>query len=169
MLKICKNCNKDFIKKDTTIKFCSRSCSNTFTNKTNPKRKPEGNCKKCGKIQSVRIKYCLPCKEKLLEEKRIEKTNRIKITNNNRVKAVVTWRQRTKIKALEYKGNKCIICGYNKCSRALVFHHIDSAKKEFSISSVSRSWETIKKELDKCILLCMNCHAEEHYKLDIKN
>ena len=62
------------------------------------------------------------------------------------------------------KGNKCIICGYNKCQRALNFHHIDPSKKEFDLSSrgLTRSWEKIKNEIEKCVLVCANCHAEIH-------
>ncbi len=48
---------------------------------------------------------------------------------------------------------------------ALQFHHLDEDTKEFSIAQAyNRSWESIKKELDKCILICANCHAEEHYQ-----
>lgn len=36
--------------------------------------------------------------------------------------------------ALEYKGNKCSICGYDKCLGALEFHHLDSEEKDFGIS-----------------------------------
>lgn len=80
------------------------------------------------------------------------------------------YRRRAKIKqmALDYMGNKCQICGYNKCSRALVFHHIDPKEKSFNISRASCSWDKIKKELDKCILVCQNCHAEIHDKLTEK-
>lgn len=64
----------------------------------------------------------------------------------------------------EYMGGKCQICGYNKCSRALTFHHINPKEKSFGISArgFTRSWDKIKKELDKCILLCSNCHMEVH-------
>lgn len=66
--------------------------------------------------------------------------------------------------ALDYKGNKCIICGYDRCSEALDFHHTDPNKKDFSISdnNISYNWDIIKKELDKCILICSNCHREIH-------
>jgi general stress protein 26 len=64
---------------------------------------------------------------------------------------------------LEYKGNKCILCGYNKSKRALCFHHVDESQKLFTISSSHcHSWEKIKKELDKTVLLCSNCHMEVH-------
>ena len=64
-----------------------------------------------------------------------------------------------------YKGNKCEICGYNKCMGALVFHHIDEDLKLFNISgSYCRKWKDIQLELDKTILVCANCHAEIHYK-----
>jgi hypothetical protein len=66
---------------------------------------------------------------------------------------------------IEYKGGKCEKCGYNKCTRALCFHHIDPSTKEFELSSeyiwkVSR--ERMFKEADKCQMLCANCHAELH-------
>ncbi len=55
-------------------------------------------------------------------------------------------------------------CGYNKCLSALEFHHIDPLKKDFNISQFrTTSFESIKKELDKCDLLCANCHREIHY------
>lgn len=75
-------------------------------------------------------------------------------------------RQRNvKQQALEYKGGKCSICGYNKCQAALQFHHIDPIQKDFSISGHKcMSFNTIKPELDKCILVCSNCHAEIHFK-----
>ena len=78
---------------------------------------------------------------------------------------VVTFRRKRKKKAVDYKGSKCILCGYKKCQDALVFHHLDSEEKEFGLSNstgLCRSWEKAKKELDKCILLCANCHIELH-------
>lgn len=66
-------------------------------------------------------------------------------------------------KIRKYKGSECIICGYNKCWRALVFHHTNPDTKSFAISGAhARSWNKIKDELDKCILVCSNCHAELH-------
>ena len=86
-----------------------------------------------------------------------------------RSKAVSKKRKKIKEKAIEYKGGKCVICGYNKCQGALEFHHIDTSKKNFSISStgMTRSWEKIKIELDKCICVCANCHREIHSGLII--
>lgn len=70
-----------------------------------------------------------------------------------------------KKKAIEYKGGKCQICGYDKCENSLTFHHLDPSKKSFQISGrYNISWERLKEELDKCILLCANCHGEEHAK-----
>ncbi len=64
---------------------------------------------------------------------------------------------------VDYKGGKCCICGYNKCLSSLQFHHLDPTKKDFTISSKSStSIEKIKLELDKCILVCANCHGEIH-------
>src|SRR5574343_164259 len=66
-----------------------------------------------------------------------------------------------KEKCIEYKGGKCQSCGYNKCSASLTFHHLNPKKKDVIIGgNHCLSLERIKKELDKCILLCMNCHSE---------
>jgi hypothetical protein len=64
-----------------------------------------------------------------------------------------------------YLGGKCSVCGYDKCAAALDFHHVDASDKgEFQLSqSHCRSWDAVKAELDKCVLLCRNCHAEYHY------
>lgn len=72
-----------------------------------------------------------------------------------------------KTKSVEYKGGKCIECGYNKCLSALEFHHIDPLIKDFTIShfNARKQWEKVKLELDKCILLCSNCHRELHEQI----
>jgi hypothetical protein len=57
-------------------------------------------------------------------------------------------------------------CGYKKNLGALAFHHTDPSKKEFKLdvrSLSNRTYERIEKEIQLCILLCHNCHAEEHY------
>lgn len=80
-------------------------------------------------------------------------------------KNTIAVQQDKKIQALNYKGGKCIKCGYNKYAGALDFHHLDPSKKDFAISRRKNcSLETIKSELDKCILLCRNCHAETHFE-----
>lgn len=78
--------------------------------------------------------------------------------------AVDRRRKQVRLKALEYKGSTCTVCKYNKCLKALEFHHLASDKKDFGISEkgYTRSWKKIIEELDKCILLCANCHREVH-------
>ena len=69
-----------------------------------------------------------------------------------------------KLKAIKYKGGKCIECGYDKCPAALVFHHRNPDEKEFDWNKMRKlAWDTIKTELDKCDLLCCRCHTETHY------
>jgi hypothetical protein len=79
-------------------------------------------------------------------------------------KAVAQRRKAIKLKALEYKGKRCIFCKYSNYVGALEFHHKDSATKEFGIGQkgYTRSWVKVKEELDKCILVCSNCHKEVH-------
>lgn len=78
--------------------------------------------------------------------------------------AVIRRRKKLKSKAVEYKGGKCEVCGYHKCIEALHFHHMDPTRKDFGISAGGfiRSWSKVKEEVDKCIMLCANCHSEVH-------
>ena len=79
-------------------------------------------------------------------------------------RAVTKRRKKLKTMLVEYKGGQCAICGYNRSPDVLEFHHIDESKKEFglSIRGLTRSWERMRVEADKCILLCANCHREVH-------
>jgi predicted nucleic acid-binding Zn ribbon protein len=64
----------------------------------------------------------------------------------------------------------CSICGYNEHPAALHFDHIDPSLKSFTISQdVKKKWEDIINEINKCRVLCANCHAihthkENHYR-----
>jgi len=85
--------------------------------------------------------------------------------NSDKVKR---WRVRKKIRLMEYKGNKCEKCGYNKIEylSAFDFHHKDPTEKEFGFGYKGRciSFDRLKKEADKCSLLCCRCHQEIHDK-----
>lgn len=84
-----------------------------------------------------------------------------RISRDSRRKAIYLWFKQLK--------NKCWICGYNKCHRALDFHHVDN--KKFGLSKCySKSLPSIISEIEKCIILCKNCHIEHHYgMLDISH
>ena len=97
------------------------------------------------------------------KKKRVEKRT---YTDRREYMIMAVSRRRKKLRemARDYKGGKCMICGYYKCQRSLSFHHLNPKEKDFDLSSrgLTRSWERIKKEIDKCVLLCANCHMEIH-------
>ena len=78
--------------------------------------------------------------------------------------AVQKRRDKVKILSVAYKGGKCQVCGYDKYVGALEFHHINPEEKDFGIASkgYTYSWDKVKKEIDKCVLICANCHREIH-------
>ena len=49
----------------------------------------------------------------------------------------------------------------------LQFHHLNTEEKDFTISAKSYSFERLKKEVDKCVMLCSNCHIEVHEEIRI--
>jgi 5-methylcytosine-specific restriction endonuclease McrA len=70
--------------------------------------------------------------------------------------------ERRRIDAISVLGGKCVRCNSNS---DLHFHHIDPATKLFTIArgssfSEKRFWA----EIDKCQLLCYDCHRDEHYR-----
>jgi hypothetical protein len=82
------------------------------------------------------------------------------------VERVTKRRKEVKKKLVEALGGECYLCGYNDYIGALAFHHLDPNKKEFGLSDKgnTRSYERQLKELEKCKLVCLNCHAEIHKK-----
>ena len=74
-------------------------------------------------------------------------------------------RYRAKEASVKYKGGKCEKCGFIGNLACFDFHHINPSNKLFNPNSTelaNKSWEEVKLELDKCLLLCANCHRLEH-------
>lgn len=110
-------------------------------------------------------KICPKCKQEFITKKyghsRRYCYNCVPIITTNGAEA----RKLIKQWAVEYKGGRCEKCGYNKCIVALDFHHLNPKEKDFNLSNrnLNMDWDVIKEELDKCILVCSNCHREIHY------
>lgn len=97
------------------------------------------------------------------QKERIRRKTKSPQSRKKNALAVADWRRNTKERLIEYKGGKCEICGYSKkCPGAYDFHHINPGEKEFGISRSGkcRKYEDLIAEVDKCQLLCKNCHAE---------
>lgn len=95
-----------------------------------------------------------------------ERCNSTKDTCNT----CMTNRHRWALKAqmVEYKGGGCQLCGYNRCSRSLDFHHIDPTQKDFSFAGKHcYGWSRLRAEASKCVCVCRNCHGEVHQALDV--
>lgn len=72
-------------------------------------------------------------------------------------------RKRRKEDIVYVMGGCCQICGYNRAITALDLHHLNPEDKEFSIGTIlNKDWELINAEIQKCILVCANCHREIH-------
>jgi len=87
------------------------------------------------------------------------------ITNTYEYKKLRGLKQ--KLELINKKGGCCMICGYANNLAALEFHHRDPSQKEYQLGVRKISNSSIidlMVELDKCDLLCSNCHKETHYK-----
>ena len=116
--------------------------------------------------------FCCSCKEKLTKENsyaRKTKDYYANLCKSCHCEYTLKRRIYFKQKCVAYKGGECIKCAYNKDLTALEFHHINSQEKDYDPSKMmNKSWDVVKNELDKCILLCSNCHREEHQKINKK-
>lgn len=139
-----------------------------------------GSIKSCGCLANNNSTFsdlteereCILCKEKFIPNNSLRKY----CYNCSPIGLSSADRQRhskriLKHKLIQYKGGKCQKCGYDKCEGALQFHHRDPKEKEFTLSQVNLnntnfSIDIMYKEVDKCDLLCANCHAEIHYLED---
>jgi hypothetical protein len=114
-------------------------------------------------------KLCLKCNEVKVVSDFYFRRNGLHTTPYCKVcskKDAVERAKLVKLQCVKYMGNCCQECGYSKCIGALEFHHMDRNNKKYNISSMfGFSWNNIKKELAKCILLCNRCHVEAEYEL----
>lgn len=147
----CVVCGKDFEAIKSTKKYCSKECMNIARRKRKMENKgnngiQERSCAICGKVfipktslASMRL-CCYDCIPDGIQLTRSTFLHKIK----------------------QYLGGKCIRCGYDKCIKALEFHHIDPSKKDFTISNDQFRLLDAVEEIKKCILVCSNCHKEFH-------
>jgi len=124
-------------------------------------------CKSCGKevSQSARKggRVKLYCNESCRNKWRYK--NDSSVMNRNTYTEQKARGYSNKWKALQYKGGKCQTCGEDRPA-TLCFHHRDPSHKELKLdgrSFANRKWELIKEEVNKCDLLCHNCHNMLHY------
>lgn len=96
-------------------------------------------------------KYCFECSPSYAK-------------GGSRAQTITALRKAMKKEAVRRMGSKCCRCGYDKCTRALEFHHLDPNAKEFGLAAkgICHTWEEFWNEVQKCELLCANCHAELH-------
>jgi len=165
MLKICAKCNKEF---KTTKKINNKwvdsrgriycwECSTLGrgSRKNLANYDLQNNLKKCiycKEFLPLHKDYFKLCKGKSYFESACIKCKNVKVKE----RAI-----KIKNELVELFGGKCLICNYNKCLRALEFHHLNPKEKEFSLSD-GKSIDKMKQELQKCILTCSNCHKEIH-------
>ena len=120
-------------------------------------------CSKCGILKPLNEFYkgcgrgghraeCILCHLSVL--KTPEGRKRINLRNNQ-----------AKDRAIAYLGGKCKDCGGGFIRDVYDFHHRNTKDKAFTLSQrFARSWEVLKPELDKCDLLCANCHRIRHHE-----
>lgn len=109
-------------------------------------------CIVCGaQLQGKQTKFCSSaCKNKHHQSYEAQKTRGLA----------------RKLELVTAAGGRCSRCGYQGNLPALAFHHLDTTSKSFKLdvrSLSNRAFESVLPELDKCILVCHNCHAELHY------
>ena len=100
---------------------------------------------------------CTPCVVSL--NKKYREDNREAYNKNASIK-----RHERKKRAVEYKGGICMNCKQSYHWSAFDFHHVDSSTKHKDPGlMMTHSDIVLFKELDKCVLLCANCHRVEHF------
>ena len=156
---ICVICGKEFESERSTKKYCSDECCNQARRLRYAENKKapipfeqrsnnclERECLLCGKVFKPKTaaanqrQCCYDCMPDGQQLKRGDFLAKLKIQ----------------------RGGTCEKCGYNKCIKALEFHHIDPSQKDFTISNDRFKLIDAITESKKCVLICANCHREIH-------
>lgn len=155
MINKCVICGNEFEAIRSTKKYCSIECQNAS------RRKKYANKEKNQKNASPKI--CPICGKEFypLTSTAHQRT----CCYNCMPNGIQLTRGMFLAKIKESRGGKCIRCGYDRCIKALEFHHIDPSKKDFTISNDHFHLLEAVEESKKCILICSNCHKELHDNL----
>lgn len=162
----CANCNKEFEKRESHVKYfrkqcptwnfyCSPECLKEFKTKKKEKTPRKLDCEFCHQEFEITVKgsggqnrkYCYDCYPEGMTKKERQ---------DFRYKLLYKKSEEEKI------NMGCKICGYNKITLALEWHHPDANKDDSPSNLLKRSWKAYKEETEKCVLLCSNCHREVH-------
>ena len=152
----CIVCEKEFQSQKTTKKYCSTECMNAMRRQkwAERQRQPKNITYKGEE------KTCLICNKKFYPKNSL--ANQRKCCYDCMPDGIQLTRGMFLAKIKETRGGKCVRCGYNKCLKALEFHHLDPSQKDFTISNDHFRLEETVNESKKCILICSNCHKELH-------
>ena len=152
MIQKCVICNKEFEAQKSTAKYCSNDCRNAARR-----------AKYTSGEKGMKEKICPIC-ENVFIPKTPAASQRI-CCYDCMPDGIQLTRGMFLAKIKEKRGGKCIRCGYDKCIKALEFHHLDPSKKDFTISNDHFKLLDAVNESKKCILICSNCHKELHDNL----
>lgn len=129
-----------------------------------PKCQEEKSIDCFSKNKSRKSGYSSECKE-------CHKITRKEYYEANKAKEINRVKSRRELQVKTFQDLKsslgCKLCGENHVA-TLHFHHLDPSQKEIGLAlAIRRGWgvEKLQAEIDKCVVLCANCHAKEHYEL----
>ena len=128
-----------------------KQCRSFYEKENRKKRKELGLCTECGQPREVSHCLCHKC------------ASRKNKYHGNRNRII---RRKNKQKAVNYLGGFCKICGIGYTSIAVYDFHHEKGKKEDILGNMfaTARWERIQEELNKCVLMCANCHRLFHVK-----
>ena len=159
MIKFCRKCGKPFNSWETINGKRINLGKRIFCLECSPY--PSKNHLSLDKVQEDR--FCSVC-GKSITGNQTKFCSKECSNKNYAIMYNLTERRRNKkLVLVKLKGGRCSICGYDKCIEALQFHHIQG--KDFNIGlHMDKSLKSLTKEVEKCILICSNCHIEIHSK-----
>ena len=156
MINKCVVCGIDFEAIKSTKKYCSLDCQNAMRRQKYAERErfPKDITYKGNE------KICLICGKSFMPKTSM--ANQRACCYDCMPDGIQLTRSMFLAKIKEIRGGKCIKCGYDRCIKALEFHHIDPTQKDFTISNDHFRLQEAVEEVKKCILICSNCHRELH-------